>query len=87
MYYVFGAAVSVVLVVFLAGLRVVKPTTRGLVERLGRYRRFARAGLNWIAPVIDRLYKISITEVTVNAEPQEWIRLDRPAEPKTSVGA
>lgn len=44
MYYVFGAAVSVVLVVFLAGLRVVKPTTRGLVERLGRYRRFARTG-------------------------------------------
>jgi regulator of protease activity HflC (stomatin/prohibitin superfamily) len=88
MYYVLGAAISLVLVVFLAGLRVVKPTTRGLVERLGKYRRFAGAGLNWIAPVIDRLYKISIIEVMVNAEPQEWIiRLDRRAEPKTGAGA
>ena len=88
MYYVFGAAIALVLVVFLSGLRVVKPTTRGLIERLGKYRRFARAGLNWITPGIDRLYKISITEIMVNAEPQEWIGLlrERPAEPKTSVG-
>jgi len=89
MSYVIVAVLAVVVVVFLSGLRVVKPTTRGLVERLGKYRRFASAGLNWVAPVIDRLYKISITEVMVNAEPQEWITLlrERAAELKTSSAA
>ena len=89
MYYAIVAVFAVVAVFFLSGLRVVKPTTRGLVERLGKYRRFASAGLNWVTPVIDRLYKISITEVLVNAEPQEWITplRERAAEPRTSIGA
>jgi regulator of protease activity HflC (stomatin/prohibitin superfamily) len=39
------------------------------VERLGKYRRFANPGFNWIVPIIDRMYRINITEVMVNAEP------------------
>jgi regulator of protease activity HflC (stomatin/prohibitin superfamily) len=56
---------------------VVRPTTRGLVERLGKYHRFATSGFNWVFPVIDRLFKINITEVMVNAEPQEIITSDK----------
>jgi regulator of protease activity HflC (stomatin/prohibitin superfamily) len=66
MYFILGAAILLILVIFLSGLRVVRPTSRGLVERLGKYRRFARTGLNWITPVIDRLYRITITEVMVD---------------------
>jgi len=77
MYYLISVAVVIVLVVFLAGIRVVRPTTRGLVERLGKYHRFANPGFNWIAPVIDRLFKINVTEVMVNAEPQEIITSDK----------
>jgi regulator of protease activity HflC (stomatin/prohibitin superfamily) len=77
MYYWISAAIVIVLVVFLSGIRVVRPTTRGLVERLGKYHRFANPGFNWIAPVIDRLFKINVTEVMVNAEPQEIITSDK----------
>ena len=77
MYYWIFAAIAVVLIIFLSGVRVVRPTSRGLVERLGKYRRFANPGFNWIAPVIDRLFKINITEVMVNAQPQEIITSDK----------
>jgi len=77
MYYWIALAAVVVVIVFLSGIRVVRPTTRGLVERLGKYHRFASPGFNWITPVIDRLFKINITEVMVNAEPQEIITSDK----------
>ena len=67
----------VVLVVFLSGIRVVRPTMRGLVERMGKYRRYADPGFNWIIPMVDRMFKINITEVMVNAEPQEIITSDK----------
>ena len=41
--------------IFLLGVRIVRPTHKGLVERLGRYRRFAKPGFNWIIPGIDRM--------------------------------
>ena len=77
MYYWTFAVIVVVLLVFFSGVRVVRPTSRGLVERLGKYRRFASPGFNWIVPVIDRLFKINITEVMVNAQPQEIITSDK----------
>jgi regulator of protease activity HflC (stomatin/prohibitin superfamily) len=77
MYYWISVAIVVVVVIFLSGIRVVRPTTRGLVERLGKYRRFANPGFNWVMPIIDRLFKINITEVMVNAEPQEIITSDK----------
>ena len=61
---------------FFSGIRIVRPTHRGLVERLGRYRRFAHAGFNWIIPVIDRLYQVNTTEQMVDALPQEIITND-----------
>ncbi len=61
---------------FLAGIRIVRPTHRGLVERLGRYKRFARPGFNWVIPVIDRLYQVNTTEQMVDALPQEIITND-----------
>jgi len=63
-------------VIFFAGIRIVRPTHRGLVERLGKYRRFAKPGFNWIIPVIDRLIQINITEQMVDAQPQEIITND-----------
>ena len=77
MYYWISFAIVVVLIIFLSGIRVVRPTTRGLVERLGKYRRFASPGFNWIVPIVDRLFKINVTEVMVNAEPQEIITSDK----------
>jgi regulator of protease activity HflC (stomatin/prohibitin superfamily) len=43
-------AIPLVVLLFLSGIRIVRPTSRGLVERLGKYRRFAMPGFNWIIP-------------------------------------
>ena len=66
----------IVLILFFSGIRIVRPTHRGLVERLGKYKRFAHYGFNWIIPVIDRMFQINITEVMVDAQPQEIITND-----------
>jgi regulator of protease activity HflC (stomatin/prohibitin superfamily) len=67
---------AVIIVIFLAGIRIVRPTHRGLIERLGRYNRFAMPGLSWIIPVIETMRQINITEMMVDAAPQEIITND-----------
>lgn len=61
---------------FLAGIRIIRPTQRGLIERLGKYKKFADPGFHWIIPIIDRLFFVNITEQMVDAEPQEIITND-----------
>ncbi len=63
-------------VVFLLGIRIVRPTNRGLIERLGKYKKFAQPGFHWLIPVIDKMYRVNITEQMVDAAPQEIITND-----------
>lgn len=63
-------------ILFFAGIRIIRPTHRGLIERLGKYVRFAKPGFHWIIPVIEKMYQVNITEQMVNAEPQEIITND-----------
>jgi regulator of protease activity HflC (stomatin/prohibitin superfamily) len=69
-------AVIAIIVIFFLGIRIVRPTHRGLIERLGKYNRFARPGFNWIIPVIEHIYLVNVTEQMVDAEPQEIITND-----------
>ncbi|TAL70118.1 MAG: SPFH/Band 7/PHB domain protein [Bacteroidetes bacterium] len=72
-----GIIIGVIVLIFLlSGIRIVRPTSRGLTERLGKYNRFANPGFNWIFPVIEKMYRVNITETMVNAEPQEIITND-----------
>jgi len=68
--------VIIVLFIFAAGIRIVRPTHRGLIERMGKYYKFANPGFHWIIPVIDKLYRVNVTERMVDAEPQEIITND-----------
>jgi len=68
--------IVLVIFVFISGIRIIRPTSRGLIERLGKYHNFANPGFNWIFPIIDRMIMINITEQMVNAEPQEIITND-----------
>ena len=68
--------IAIVVLFFFAGIRIVRPTHRALVERLGKYHHFASFGFNWIIPGIDRMFIINITEKMINAEPQEIITND-----------
>jgi len=63
-------------VIFLAGVRIVRPTHRALVERMGKYRRFGNPGFHWVIPLIDRMIQINVTEQMVDAQPQEIITND-----------
>lgn len=74
MYWLFLIVVGII--VFFAGIRVVRPTHRALVERLGKYRWFSHPGFHWIIPVIDRMIQVNITEQMVDAQPQEIITND-----------
>ncbi len=67
---------SALLLIFFSGIKIVRPTQRGLIERLGKYRKFARPGFHWIIPLIDRMFMVNITEQMVDAEPQEIITND-----------
>ena len=65
-----------VVFIFFLGIRIVRPTHRGLIERLGKYNGFAMPGFHWVIPVIDKMYQVNVTEQMVNAEPQEIITND-----------
>jgi regulator of protease activity HflC (stomatin/prohibitin superfamily) len=65
-----------VVLIFLIGIRIIRPTQRGLIERLGKYHHFAAPGFHWIIPMIERMYIVNITEQMVNADPQEIITND-----------
>ncbi|HEX6849540.1 MAG TPA: SPFH domain-containing protein [Chitinophagaceae bacterium] len=69
-------AVAAILLVFFLGMKIVRPTHRGLVERLGKYIKFAKPGFHWIIPFIDKMYVVNTTEQMVDAQPQEIITND-----------
>ena len=66
----------IILFFFLIGIRIVRPTHRALIERLGKYNRFANSGFHWIMPMIDRMFQVNITEQMIDADPQEIITND-----------
>jgi len=68
--------VVILLALFFAGIRIVRPTHRGLVERLGKYNRYCDPGFHWIMPVIERMFQVDIREILVEAQPQVIITSD-----------
>jgi len=71
---VFGIVAFIALV---TSIRTVRPIARGLVERFGKYNRFANPGLVFILPFgIEKLTKVNITEMMVDAGGQEIITKD-----------
>lgn len=64
-------------VLFILGIRIVRPTEVGVVERLGKYKRTSGQGFQWIIPIIDRLSKVDVTEIRVDVPPQEVITKDK----------
>jgi regulator of protease activity HflC (stomatin/prohibitin superfamily) len=70
-------AVVIVLVLVFSGIRVVRPTHRGLVERLGKYHRYANPGFHLIIPLVERMFQVDIREMLVEAQPQMIITNDK----------
>ena len=66
----------IVLVLVAMGIRIIRPTHRGLVERLGKYNRYCDPGFHIIIPFIERLFQVDVREVLVEAQPQTIITND-----------
>jgi regulator of protease activity HflC (stomatin/prohibitin superfamily) len=71
-----GVIVIVIIVILVMGIRVIRPTHRGLVERLGKYNRYCDPGLHLIIPGLERLFQVDVREVLVEAQPQTIITND-----------
>ena len=72
-----GFLVLIVLGLVGRSARVVRPTERGLVERYGKYHKFVNPGLTFLAPFIDRLVRVNITERMSQVQPQQVITKDK----------
>jgi regulator of protease activity HflC (stomatin/prohibitin superfamily) len=66
-----------VLIILFSGFRTVRPVEKGVIERFGKYLRTKEAGLTWIIPSIDRMYRVNITEQMVDVLPQMVITKDK----------
>ena len=76
-YIVTGIIVLLVFMLLGSMIRPVRPTRRGLVERFGKYTRFASPGLTFLLPFgIERLVEVNITEQMVSSEKREIITAD-----------
>jgi regulator of protease activity HflC (stomatin/prohibitin superfamily) len=75
-----NTTVTIIIIVavflFFSGIRIIRPTHRGLIERLGKYNRYANPGFHWIIPIIEKMYQVNTTEQMVDADPQEIITND-----------
>jgi len=72
-YFILG---GILFAFLLSGIRIVRPTHRAVIERLGKYQKLANPGFHWIIPVIDKMFRVNVTEQMVDAQPQEIITND-----------
>ena len=63
-------------IIVLAGIRVIRPTHVGAIETLGRFSGFRRYGITYVFPVVQKLYKVNVTEQLVDVTKQDVITKD-----------
>lgn len=63
-------------VVAAAGVRIVRPYQRGIVEQLGKYKETVEPGLHIIIPFIQTMQMVDMREQVVDVPPQEVITSD-----------
>ena len=59
-----------------ASIKVVRPYERGLIERLGKFRKEVGSGLHMILPFFDKMIKVDMRERVIDVPPQEVITKD-----------
>mgnify|MGYP002700887414 CR=1 FL=1 len=77
-----AAAIVLIVIAFVlfvfaaAGIKIVRPYQKGIVEQLGRYKSTVGPGLKLIIPVIQSLTRVDMREQVVDVPPQEVITKD-----------
>ncbi len=57
-------------------LKIVRPWERGLIERLGRYKRTVDSGLKVLVPFLEHILRVDMREQVVDVPPQDVITQD-----------
>ncbi|WP_456400959.1 SPFH domain-containing protein [Mesoaciditoga sp.] len=75
------SVIAVVIFIFLlilaiTGIKVVRPYEKGLIERLGKFKKEVDSGLHLIVPFFDRMIKVDMREHVIDVPPQEVITKD-----------
>lgn len=65
------------ILVFILGVRIVRPMEKGVIEFLGKYQSTANPGFHWIVPFLHKMTKVNIAEQRVDVEPQNIITKDK----------
>lgn len=60
-------------------VKIIRPWERGLIERLGKYKRTASSGLTLIMPLVEKMIKVDMREQVVDIPPQAVITKDNVA--------
>jgi regulator of protease activity HflC (stomatin/prohibitin superfamily) len=71
-----GVAFMLLVLILLAGLRIVQEYERAVIFRLGRVVGAKGPGLFFIIPVIDKMIKVNLQTVTYEVPPQDVITKD-----------
>jgi regulator of protease activity HflC (stomatin/prohibitin superfamily) len=71
-----GLAVVLLLLILLAGLRIVPEYERAVIFRLGRVIGAKGPGIFYIIPLVDKMVKINLQTVTYDVPPQDVITKD-----------
>ena len=66
----------VLMAIAIAGVRIVRPWQKGLIERLGKYQRTVPSGLTMIIPFLEKMIKVDMREQVVDVPPQGVITKD-----------
>jgi len=61
---------------FFTGIRIVRPLEKAIIERLGKFKKVADQGFKWVIPIIDKMYRVNLTERMMDVLPQEVITED-----------
>ena len=69
----------VIVIIAAKGIKIVRPYEKGLIERLGKYRKTVDSGLTFINPLIENLQKVDMRELVVDIPPQAVITKDNVA--------
>ena len=74
--YFVGPLLFVLFFIAVFGIRIVRPWEKGVVERLGKYKRTAGSGLQFIFPVLESMVKVDLRETVIDVPSQQVITSD-----------
>lgn len=64
------------IIVAASSLKIVRPFERGLIERLGKFKREVGSGVHFIIPFFEKMIKVDMREKVIDVPPQEVITKD-----------